>query len=80
MCNFIAGCFVVVSQVLNQGVHLVTGCQAMAQLLRPVRKMAKSFRWNRQVQRITPFYPYCLFIIKAEHNTVLTVPAVKETK
>lgn len=52
LCKFTIGCFIIVSQGLSRGAHLVTGCLAMAMLLRPVRKTAKSFRWNRQVQKI----------------------------
>lgn len=49
--KFTIGCFIIVSQVLSQGVHLVTGCLAMAMLLRPLRKMAKRLRWSWQVQK-----------------------------
>lgn len=58
--KFTIGCFIIVSQVLSRGVRLVTGCLAMAMLLRPVRKTAKSFRWNRQVPKI-PLHPTLCF-------------------
>lgn len=50
LCNFTIECFIIVSQELSPEVHLVTGCLAMPMPLRPVRMMAKSFKWSRQVQ------------------------------
>lgn len=50
LCNFTTECFIIVSQELSPEVHLVTGCLAMPMPLRPVRMMAKSFKWSRQVQ------------------------------
>ena len=74
LCNFIIGCFIIVSQVLGQGVHLVTGYQAMAMLFKPLMETAKSFRWNRQaeqVQKIPSLYPHYAFIVKMVYSTPL---------
>lgn len=67
--DFTVGCFIIVSQGLSQGVHLVTGCLAMVMLHRPVRKTAKSFRWNRQVQKITLSIPHDAFITEMVYST-----------
>lgn len=47
----------VVSQGLNQDVPLVTGCLAISVLRsKPLSKVAKNFKWNRQVAKISfPF-------------------------
>lgn len=59
LSKFTIECFIIVPQGLSREVHLVTGCLAMPMLLRPVRKTAKSFKWNRQVQKSPPYPTLC---------------------